>query len=169
MANIVELMNEVVNDTDVLSVQSESDVLDDGYVGVLNGLVNGEMDLYNFAKPTDGKDAGIVIIVGADVYTDAYGSRVGYKAPRKVTYPAGKPVRAYRHRVGMRFKINKDAVSGTMVKGKYVVPQAADYQLVAADDLSNETLLAFEVESLDAHIFVGKTAVEAAVLRVISV
>jgi hypothetical protein len=168
MANVIEIMNEIVNDTDVLSVKSSSDVLDDGYVGKLSGLVNGEMDLYNFAKgqATD----PLVIIAGADVYTDSYGNRVGYKDPRKITYPANRPVRAYRPRVGMRFKINTDAISGTPVKGQYVIPQDNNYQLVAATDLTSHTSgLALEVEDAEAKIMIGKTLVDATVLRVIRV
>lgn len=166
MANIVEFLNEVVNDTDVVSVQS-TDVLDDGYIGVLGDLVNGEMDLYKFEKINPATKNGAVMVVGSDVYMDSFGSRIGYKDPGKITYPAKRPVRAYRLRVGMRFKIDKDAIDGTCVKGKFVIPKQSDYQLTVANDLSNHTVgLVFVVEDVKNSIFVGKSVVDAVVVRV---
>ena len=169
--NIVEFMNEAIFDADVLSVQHDSVALDDGYLCNLSGLVSGERDLYSVATPLTATlgSAEAVMVVGAEVYIDALGFRTPVHNKTSFTYIAGRPVRVYRMRVGMRFKINTSAISGTPVVGQYVIPANATYQPAVAADLSGGTRLAFIVEETGStcNIFTGKTAVPATILRVI--
>jgi hypothetical protein len=172
MPNIIEFMNESVLDTDVLSVQLVAATpLDDGYVGKLNGLVTGERDLYNILPPAAVTTDNLVIICGAENYIDSLGYRNPIHDKTKWTYAGDRPVRAYRPRVGMRFKINTSAISGTPVAGQYLIPANSTFQLAAAADLSGNTKLAFEVEETGStcNIFVGKTNVAATIMRVIKV
>jgi hypothetical protein len=173
MANIIEFMNESVLDTDVVSVQTgyAATPLDDGYVGKLSGLVSGERDLYTFATPTTVTTDELLIIVGAENYIDANGFRTPIHDKTKWTYAGDRPVRSYRPRVGMRFKINTSAISGTPVKDQFIIPANSTFQLVAAADLSGNTKLAFVVEEtgVTSNIFVGKTLIPATIIRVVKV
>lgn len=168
MANIVEFMNEAVFDADVLSVQHASTVLDDGYAGEITGLVSGERDLYLIAAPDAVTTDEVVMVVGAEVYIDANGMRTPIHNKASFTYIAGRPVRAYRLRAGMRFKINTSAISGTPVAGQYVIPANGTFTMAAAADLTGGTRIAFIVEETGSscNIFTGKTAVPATIIRV---
>lgn len=169
MANIVEFMNEAVFDADVLSVQHATVALDDGNLGELTGLVSGERDLYTIATPDAVTTDEVVMVVGAEVYVDTNGVRVPIHNKANFTYVATRPVRAYRLRAGMRFKINTSAISGTPVVGQYVIPANGTFQPTAAADLTGNTRVAFIVEETGAscNIFTGKTAIPATIIRVI--
>ena len=169
MANIVEIMGEIVNDYEVLSVQHASTALDDGFVGELTGLVSGERDLWTIAAANAVTTDEVVMVVGAEVYIDANGFRSPLHNKASFTYIAGRPVRAYRLPVGRRVKINTSAISGTPVAEQYVIPANGTFVLAAAADLTGGTRLAFVVEETGAtcNIFTGKTAVPATILRVV--
>lgn len=169
MSNICEFMNEAIFDADVLSVQHASTALDDGYVGELTGLVSGERDLYAIATATAVTTNEVVMVVGAEVHIDAFGFRTPVHNKATFTYIAGMPVRAYRMRVGMRFKINTSAISGTPVVGQYVIPANGTFTLASAATLAGGTRLAFVVEETGStcNIFTGKTAIPATIIRVI--
>lgn len=168
MANIVELMNEIVFDADVLSVQTgyAATPLDDGYVVKISGLVTGERDLYTVIKPADITADDMAIVVGAEVYVDANGMRIPLHDKTKFTYAGDRPVRAYRPRTGMRFKIANTAISGTPVAGQYVVAQDANFGLAASSSVGSGKIV-FVVEETGASIFVGKTLVAATIVRCI--
>lgn len=170
MANIIEIMNELNVDTDVTSVQLVAATpLDDGYVGKLSALVSGERDLYTIAVPAAVTTDELVIVAGAEVYVDANGIRIPLHNKTSFTYAGDRPVRAVRPKVGMRFKINTSAISGTPVANQYVIPQNSSFQLVAAANLSGGTRLAFVVEETGStcNISTGKTFVPSTILRVV--
>ena len=171
LANICEFMNEAVFDADVTSVQHDTLALDDGYVGNITGLVSGERDLYSITTPATATlgSAEALMVIGAEVYIDANGFRSPLHNKASFTYIAGRPVRAYRMRVGMRVKINTSAISGTPVAGQYAIPANGTFVLAAAADLTGATRLAFIVEETGTtcNIFTGKTAVPATILRVV--
>jgi len=169
MANIVEIMGEIIDDGEVLSVQHATLALDDGYVGELTGLVSGERDLYTIATADAVTTDEVVMVVGAEVYIDANGFRSPLHNKASFTYIATRPVRAYRMRVGRRVKINTSGITGTPVAGQYVIPVNGTFVLAAAADLTGATRLAFVVEETGAtcNIFTGKTAVPATILRVV--
>jgi len=168
--NIVEFMNEASFDADVTSVQNASTALDDGYVGKLTGLVSGERDLYLIAVPADVTTEEVVMVVGAEVYVDANGMRIPLHNKASFTYVATRPVRAYRLRTGMRFKVNTAGISGSPVVGQYVIPANGTFTYAAAADLSGGTRIAFVVEetgTATCNIFTGKTMVDATIIRVV--
>lgn len=169
MANIIEFLNETNYDADVISVQSgyAATPLDDGYMCKLSALVTGERDLYTVVKPVDITVDDLVMVIGAETYIDANGFRVPIHDKTKWTYAGDRPVRAYRPRTGMRFKIANTAISGTPVKGEFVVAQDADFGLAAANAVGNGRVV-FEVEETGAtcNIFVGKSLVAATIVRV---
>ena len=168
MANIVEFMNEAVFDADVLSVQSATP-LDDGYVGILDGLESGERDLYTIVPANDVTTDEVVMVVGAEVYIDANGMRVPLHNKASFTYVADRPIRAYRLRTGMRFKISNTAITGTPVLDQFIVPQNSAFGLAIAATLAGGTRVAFVVEETGAtvNIFTGKTLVPATIVRVV--
>jgi len=170
MANIVEMMNEVVFDANVLSVQTGSSAtpLDDGYVVKLSGLASGERDLYTVIKPVDITADDMAIVVGAEVYVDSNGIRVPITNKANFTYAGDRPIRAYRLAKGMRLKISNTAISGTAVKDQYLVAQDADFALAASASVgSGKIVLVVEETGTDTNIFTGKTLVPATIARVI--
>ena len=76
-------------------------------------------------------------------------------------------MRAYRPRAGMRFKFATAGITGTPVKGQYLVAQNADFDLAASASVGSGKVV-FEVEETGStcNIFVGKTLVPATIARV---
>lgn len=169
MANIVEFLNEVVFDADVLSVQSgyAATPLDDGYMCKLSALVTGERDLYTVVPVADITVDDMVMVVGAEVYVDGNGIRIPLHNKASFTYAGDRPVRAYRPRTGMRFKISNTAISGTPVAGQYLVAQNSSFGLAASSSAGTGKVI-FEVEETGStvNIFTGKTLVPATIVRV---
>lgn len=145
--NYVQMLNEIVFDGDVLSVQASSSAtpLDDGYMCKLSALVTNERDLYTVVVPADITVDDMVIIVGAETYIDSNGYRVPIHDKTAWTYAGDRPVRAYRPRAGMRFIISNTAISGTPVEGEFIIAQNASYTL-AASASAGSGLVVFQVE-----------------------
>lgn len=169
MANIIEFMNEAVFDADVTSVQTgfAATPLDDGYVCKLSALVTNERDLYTVVAPVDITVDDVVFVVGAETYIDANGFRVPIHDKTQWTYAGDRPVRAYRPRQGMRFKIANTAISGTAVVGQYIVEQIGNFGLLASTTIgTGKVVLEVEETGSTCNIFVGKTLVPATIARV---
>lgn len=169
MANIVEFMNEAVFDADVVSVQSgyAATPLDDGYMCKLSALATNERDLYTVVKPADITADDMVIVVGAEDYIDSNGYRIPMHNKTDWTYAGDRPVRAYRPRVGMRFKIANTAITGTPVEQEYLVCTNDTWVLTASASVGSGKVV-FEVEDTgtSCNIFVGKSLVAATIVRV---
>jgi len=166
--NVIEIMDEVVNPIDVVSVQG-SVRLDDGALVKPTGLVSGERDLYAVDVPADVTKDEVLILAPADVYQMDNGMRIPITDPTQIDYPANRPLRAYKAREGRRFKINTSAITGTPVAGQYVVPVNSSFGMATAADLTGATKVAFVVEETGStcNIFVGAGLVPATILRVV--
>lgn len=168
-SNVIEVMDEYVDPSDIISVKHATVRLDDANVVALNGLVTGERDLYNAVAPSAVTTDEVVIIAPADVYQLSNGMRIPITDPTQVDYPIGRPLRAYKLRENRRFKVSNTAISGTPVAGQYAIPANGSYGLAAASDLTGGTKIAFIVEETGStcNIFVGSKVVPATIIRVV--
>lgn len=166
MANIVERLTLEADQRNVLDVYSATEVLDDGYVGVLGALMEGEDRLRLIGKATDVKTEEVVMVLGAKAYMEtADGVRItAYSDPSKITYPIGKPVRAYRLKIGDRYKIASSAIEGVAVVDQFLVPADGAWKLAPASDLIGVTKVALKVLKADEKIFKGASGEVPAVL-----
>lgn len=146
MANVVERLTRENDQRNVLSVYNGSEVLDDGYVGVIGAHAAGEDILSAIGKASDVTAEEVVMVLGIKAYLeDTYGNRVPMTDPTLITYPIDKPTRAYRLKIGDRFNVANTAINGTAVKDQFLVPANAAWLMVPAANLTGATKVAFRV------------------------
>lgn len=171
MAQIFEILDHIDEDVNIISVKSDSDTLDKGYLCSLGSLAY--WDVYNVTKPTGTEggtpaEADLVMILGGDPYEDS-GQRTGGKRdPRNITYAAGRIVAAARIPLGCRIKINEDAIDATggtaIAVGKYLIPKNGGYDMATSATIPSGVGFVLKIDKLDSFP-VGGEYVDAVVAR----
>jgi len=131
-----------------------------GFVGNLNGLATGFKDVYNFETPATAtlETENLLLIFNDETQSDPTKTISDY------VIPAGTKARAYFLSEGDMVKMDKDLISGTAVKGEYLVPADGSYLLSASGSPVGKLYL--EVISIDEVIgFDHKPAVRAYVKK----
>ena len=119
------------------SVIDENNDLENGFVAKLDGLKDGERELYNIDHP--GTDDPLVLIANPEVNYEE--CRATDKALGNFYIPEGTPARAYEmHRTDI-ISISEEGIEGEVEKGKYVIGQDNSYKLEIADSVDDETFV----------------------------
>lgn len=146
MANILILRNAHPNASDIKTVYSEDQVVENGYVVAL-GEVSTEREHRNaFKAETPAVDKIHVMIYNADVpvITDENGNT--YKGivsdPRNIKFVAGTNVNAYMPSVGEEIAMTE--IAGEKSSNEYVVYKASDMKPTYAADKS-DALIAYKI------------------------
>jgi len=172
MAQIFEVIDHVNSDTDIVSVKSDTDILDKGYLCSLGTLAY--WDVYNVTEPTGATsaatptEADLVMILGGDPYEDANGQRTGgVRDPRDITYAAGRIVAASRIPLGCRIKIDEDSIDDSSVAiavGKYLIPKDGGYDMVTSATIPSGVGFVLKIDKEDSFP-VGGEYVDAVIAR----
>ena len=175
MANTIKFRQITNEPCNVISVKSDTDTLDKGYLCSISALEDDETSLYDVTEPTGVEgatptEADLVIIAGDEGYINSFGQKTGgITDPRNITYPAGTILKAERFPRGRKFKINQSAidVSGgvAIAVGKYLVPKDASYQMATSATIPAGVGCVFIIEKIDEPFAVGGSYVDALVAR----
>lgn len=144
----------------IVSIKYDTGALENGRVVVLNGLADGEREVYNVTTPTDVTTQEVLLHATPEVLYEA-GKTIG-----DFELAAGKIGRAFHLTVGDVFTITNDGIDGTPVVGQYLVPQNNSFKLAVAADLTGGTRFAAEIIELTT---LGYDNNSATVVRVVKV
>ena len=134
-------------------------------------LVAGTRDQYDGKLVTTATDE-TVIIFNQNVYKDEFGNRHGFvQNPSLIRYESGELVTAVRPSRNVKLQVSKEAITGSIVNGQYLVPQVASEAnedtfglTVTADATGYAT--AYKIEKADETIEIGNAKyVQAPIVR----
>lgn len=103
--------------------------IDNGTLGYLDGLADGETHIYKFVKGT--KEGRKIVLVHNPEWTEDTSNRLNQRKD-KFFIPAGTPFRAFTLAVDDEFALSKEGFEGEPEVGKYVTINA-DGKLAVAD------------------------------------
>lgn len=166
MATVVKIGNMASTNVDAYlkSAQLSIDVENGAHV-VLGDLVDGDLNVYNASTPTD-VTTEEVLLVEAPVLPEVEGMRIDIQDPRKFINRKGVPVRVRHLKIGDSVTFSADGFSATPTVGQYAIPQNGQTKLAPAADLSEDTVIAYKVDSKTA-ISIGHEYIEAYRLKVV--
>lgn len=166
MATVVKIGKMASTNVDAYlkSVLLDVDVENGAHI-VLGDMVDGDLNVYAAATPTD-VTAEEVLIVEAPILPEIDGMRIDIRDPRKFINRKGATVRARHLKVGDDVTITVDGFTATPTVGGYVVPENGKTKLTPAADLSGNTLIAYKVNAKTA-ISIGHEYVEAYKLTIV--
>jgi len=124
-------------------VQATFDMPNGSFIA-LAGLVSGQNDVYAATPVSDVTTQEVLLVHGPEVI-EVDGLRVPLTDVSKFINPANRPVRAVHVKVGDDITLTSEGFSATPTVGKYAVPANGQLTLAPADDLSGNTLVAFQV------------------------
>ncbi len=153
----------------VVEIYNASTALDDGFVGILGALATGEDRLRSLDQAADVTAEEVVMVLGMkDFLEDSSGMRNdAVTDPTSIIYPAGKPLRAYRLKIGDRYVLSNTAINGTAVADEYLVPANAAWLVVPAANLTGATKVAFKVLKVNEKLYKGNSEVAATLVEVV--
>lgn len=165
MASIVRLdsVQAVYGGAHIYSVQS-ADVIENGQVGAVGNLLEGEREVRQFVKSADPSKEKAVLVAQDEIIYDE--STYAKGDLRNFSIEAGTPFRAYELKEDDVFSVSEDAVTALaadVVVGNDVVLAAGSYKLtevVPADITTQRFVGRIEaVESIGTSTVVGKPGV----------
>lgn len=111
------------------AVATDFDV-ENGMIGYLDGLADGESHTYNFVKGV--KEGAILTLAHNPEWTEDTSNRLNQRKD-KFFIPAGVKFRAYTLKVGDEFALSKEGFSGEPVVGQYVTVDANGKLAIAGE------------------------------------
>ncbi|NLY47346.1 MAG: hypothetical protein GX053_15400 [Tissierella sp.] len=151
-------------DAYVRNAQFEEKIENGAHV-VIGSLLDGDLNVYQGATPTDVENEQ-VFIVDEPVLVTVEGMRINIDDPRKFINEAGRALRIRQPVIGDDITISEDGFEGTPVVGQYAVPQNGKYKLAPSATIPADVKLVYEVEA-ERAIPVGQDFVKAYKLRVV--
>lgn len=91
--------------------------IDNGTIGYIDGLADGETHIYNFK--TGEKGGCVVLLAHNPEWTEGTSKKINQRKD-KFFIPAGTPFRAFELKVNDEFALSVDGFDGEPVVGKYV-------------------------------------------------
>lgn len=151
-------------DSLVKSVVGDVD-LENGAHIVLGDMVDGDLNTYKAATPTDVENEEVLVVV-SPVIVEINGLRVPWSNPEDFINPKDRPTTARHLKVGDTIVISERGFSSAPEVGQYAVPQNGSTKLAPAADLSGGTVVAYKVDKKKT-IFIGQRYVNGYLLRVV--
>lgn len=159
MAGIVRLDKvKSVRGGNIFDVVSD-EVLENGMIGVLGELVDGEREVRKLAKPQDLEKGEIVLVASPEIMYDEYKRTDG--ALSKFKIEAGTVARAYTLAPTDIVSVSKDlveALAGDVVKGNVVTAKVGSYKFEEKASATTEKFVAkiIGTEKIGRGIVIGQ-------------
>ena len=149
-------LDKIGADSHIVSVKLATD-MKQGNVVKLNGLVEGEREIYNAVAPAAATDKIVVLTTPFHPYSTS-------EDERTFTLKAGKPQRGHYLTSGDVITVTEDLIQGAATKGQFVVIQTSE--TLKASATAVESSVVFAVDDIENSVpeFFGTKGV---VLRVL--
>lgn len=137
----------------IYSVQSDDTVLENGYIGVVGKLADGEREIREISKITDITQSKELVLV--DSPEIIYDNRPSNRGLENFVIPIGVPARAYSLEVGDEFSVSIDAIENlnnadlSQDIGKYVTLKNNTYTLEKKDNDDGTAKLLLTIEGFE--------------------
>ena len=133
--NVSALYNGALTRSIEYFVDSSATDIDNGRIVALDGLIDGEREVYKAIAPT-ATSSPLVLTCGVELMYD----ETTYHGLEDYTNKAGKPFRGVIVRTGDTFSVTAEALSGTPAKGSYVTVDTTT-QMVVKTSVTTETVV----------------------------
>ena len=141
---------------------------------VAETLVAGTRDEYAGKLVADPSTEETVIIFNQGVYKDQFGNRHGFvQDPSLIRYESGELVTAVRASKNVKLQVSKDAITGVIADGSYLVPQVAtetseDTFGLTVSATATGFATAYKIEKADETIEIGNARyIQAPIVRTV--